>query len=330
MFKDNNYIVHVATNTDCDFDYCDKKINLGLSRNPFSFKNISALIKLRKIIKKDNYDIISCHTPVGGFLGRCCIIRNKVNTKVFYTVHGFHFYKGSGLLSKLYYLIEKYLSKYTDCLIVMNDEDYIVASRKFHCPVYKINGIGYDDKRLLVKNKNLKNELGLDNYFIVTYIAEVSKRKNQLKLIQELKKYDLEKEKIKILLIGDSIIKGFEKKLNNNIMYIDFVNNVGDYLYMSDMIISSSLQEGLPLGILEAMCFKKRIIALNIRGNNDLLKDYPKGIMVSNIKELVREIINNKDIEDDNINYDISKYHINKVIKTVKKIYNYFLKEKLK
>ncbi len=95
IFKNNDYIVHVATNSSCKIDYCDKKIGLRLARHPFSFKNIRALIKLRKIVKKEKYDIISCHTPVGGVLGRCSIIGRKNKPLVFYTAHGFHFFHGS-------------------------------------------------------------------------------------------------------------------------------------------------------------------------------------------------------------------------------------------
>ena len=281
MFHDNGYIVHVATNSDNKIDYCDKKINLNIKRNPFSIKNIKAVFKLRKIVKKENYDIISCHTPVGGFLGRTCVIHQKLNTKVFYMAHGFHFYKKSKKINWiLYYPIEKFLSRFSTGIITMNNEDYELAKKKFHCPIYKINGIGLNEDRLMVlrDKKELIKELNLDGYFIVSYIAEISKRKNQLKLINELNKIDLEKEKIKVLLVGDSIIKNFKDKINNkNIIYIDFQNVIGDYINISDLIISSSLQEGMPLCILEAMWFNRSIIALDIRGNNDLIINNKNG-----------------------------------------------------
>ena len=125
MFKDNGYKTYVITNTDKRINFCDNKIKLDFKRNPFSFKNIKALFKLRIIVKEEKFDIISCHTPIGAFLGRSCIIKQKLNTKVFYICHGFHFYKGCNIINKIiYYPIEKYLSKYSTCIITMNDEDY--------------------------------------------------------------------------------------------------------------------------------------------------------------------------------------------------------------
>lgn len=163
---------------------------------------------------------------------------------------------------------------------------------------------------------------------MATYIAEISKRKNQVSLINELNKYDLEKLKIKVLLIGDSLINKFEDKINNkNIIYIDFQNNVCDYINISDVIISSSTQEGLPLCILEAMHFNKRIIALNIRGNSDLLHDYPNGLLVKDVEELVYELVKKK--KNKNVQYDISKYKIDNVISDVCGIYNKYLDGKL-
>ena len=111
MFKDNGYIVHVATNSLEEIPFCDKKINLKLSRNPYKFTNLIALRNIRKLVKDEQYDLISCHTPVGGFLGRASLIgrRNKINTKVIYMAHGFHFYKKSGILNWIfYYPLEKF------------------------------------------------------------------------------------------------------------------------------------------------------------------------------------------------------------------------------
>ena len=137
MFKDNGYIVHVATGSSKQIKYCDKKINLNLKRNPYSFLNFLATFKIRKLLKKEKYDIISCHTPIGGFLGRCASIGKKNKPKVFYTAHGFHFFKGAKITNWLiYYPVEKFLSRFTDAIITMNEEDYKVAKKKFHCDIY--------------------------------------------------------------------------------------------------------------------------------------------------------------------------------------------------
>ena len=309
MFQDKGYIVHVATNSLEEIPYCDKKIDLKLKRNPYSISNLLALKNIRKLVKEEQYELISCHTPVGGFLGRMAVIgrKKKLKTKVLYTAHGFHFYKKSGLISWiLYYPLEKFLSRYSDCVITMNEEDYKIAKEKFHTDVYKIHGIGLNKERLKLKEKNIRKKLNLNNKYIVTYIAEISKRKRQLEFLEKLKDHKIDRD-IVFLLIGDSNIKNVDKEIKkySNVKYLGFKQNIGDYIRISDLIISPSSQEGLPQNILEAKYFKKNIVGMNIRGISDLLKD-GSGILVNNLDELIDKIIEVKhnSIKCKNVNID--------------------------
>lgn len=331
MFKDEGYIVHVATNSSDSIEYCDKKIGLKLKRNPFHFDNIISFFEIRKLVKKEQYDVITCHTPMGGFLGRCAVIGTKLKTKVFYTAHGFHFYKGARKINWLvYYTVEKILAKYTDALLTMNNEDYELAKKKFNCDVYKINGIGMNSKRLELDNEDIRKELNLNGKFVVTYIAEISRRKNQKKLLKELKKYDLEKENIVILLVGDirdKRNKDFAKYVSKykNVIYVSFKNNVGDYLNTSDLVIFPSKQEGLPLSVLEALYFNKMVISFNIRGCNDIISNGINGILVPkyNMKSMVEELIKYKNNSEKRIiSNNIDKYKIEKVLPMIKNIYD--------
>lgn len=332
MFQDKGYIVHVATDSTEELPYCDKKINLKLKRNPYSISNLLALKNIRKLVKEEKYDIISCHTPVGGFLGRAAVIgrKNKLNTKVIYTAHGFHFYKNSSPISWIiYYPLEKYLSRYSDCVITMNEEDYRIAKEKFHTDVYKINGIGLNIDRLRLKEKNLKRKLNLNNKYIVTYIAEISKRKRQLEFLKRLKKHQIDKDII-LLFIGDINIKNVEKVFSkyDNVRYLGFKENIGDYIKISDLIISPSYQEGLPQNILEAKYFKKTIIGMNIRGTKDLLED-GSGILVDSLDELIDKIeeVKNNNIKCESTNID--KYLLKNVKKEIKVIINKYIENKL-
>jgi glycosyltransferase EpsD len=108
---------------------CDNQYTIPMARSPFTLHNFRAYKELKTILLHD-YDIIHCHTPMGGCLAR--LAARKDRAKVIYTAHGFHFYKGAPWLNWLiYYPIEKYLVKYTDCLITINQEDYYFANQKF-------------------------------------------------------------------------------------------------------------------------------------------------------------------------------------------------------
>lgn len=131
---------------------CSHSFAISIARTPFSIKNILGYFELKKIINQNQYDIIHCHTPMGGCLGRLAAKKlwKKNKVKIIYTAHGFHFYKGAPLFNWLvYYPVEKFLSKYTDVLMVINEEDYQLAqSKKFKArEVIKFDGVGVNLER---------------------------------------------------------------------------------------------------------------------------------------------------------------------------------------
>ena len=80
-----------------------------------------------------NFDLVHCHTPMGGALARLAA-HNTHTGPVIYTAHGFHFFKGAPLINwMIYYPVECYLSRYTDVLICINVEDYKRCEKAFLC-----------------------------------------------------------------------------------------------------------------------------------------------------------------------------------------------------
>ena len=96
-FKEKGYEVHVTTSNDENevFPYCDVKHTVCMERSPFKLNNIKAIFQMKKILSEEHFDVIHCHTPMGGVVTRIAAKNTrKHGTKVFYTAHGFHFCKG--------------------------------------------------------------------------------------------------------------------------------------------------------------------------------------------------------------------------------------------
>jgi len=108
-FKENGYEVHVATNGNEDIPYCDKKHVVPFERSPFKLNNIKAIRQLKKIVDAEKYEIIHTYTPMGSVVTRLAAISARKNgTRVIYSAHGFHFFKGAPMLNWLiFYPIEK-------------------------------------------------------------------------------------------------------------------------------------------------------------------------------------------------------------------------------
>lgn len=292
-FKKQHFIVHTATNSNKELSGVDKTFNISIKRFPFKYGNIKAFFQLKKIIEREKYDLIHTHTPTGAVLTRLASIKysKKNNVKIIYTAHGFHFFKKCPFINYIiFYPVEKILSKYTDLIVTINQEDYKFAQQHFKTNIQYIPGIGFEPekfKKTLTKKQQeifrKQNDLNPEDY-VISYIAEISNRKRQLYLVDALRNMELTNEKF--LLIGDNSRanklrkKILKYKLEDHVKVLGFKNNVGDYLDISDLVISVSKQEGLPLNIMEAMYKKKPIIVTDCRGNRDLIQNHDNGIVI--------------------------------------------------
>jgi len=115
----------------------------------------------------NQYEMIHCHTPVGGALARLAAREARKNgTKVIYTAHGFHFCQGAPLQNWLiYYPVEKWLATNTDCLITINEEDYRRAvQHRFKAKnIEHVHGVGVDVHRFKPVEKAYKEKLSKEN-----------------------------------------------------------------------------------------------------------------------------------------------------------------------
>lgn len=133
-FKNEGWQVDYCSAGEEIVQNCDNQFSISIARSPFNLRNIMAYKELKKILYENSYDIIHCHTPMGGVLARLAAKKlwKKHKVKIIYTAHGFHFYKGAPLLNWLvYYPVEKYLSHFTDIIVTINEEDYEKAKTSF-------------------------------------------------------------------------------------------------------------------------------------------------------------------------------------------------------
>lgn len=295
-FKDLGYEVHVASNGTNKMSNVDRKFNVPFERQPIKANCWEAYKVLRELVKQNHYEIVHCHTPMGAVLTRlaCMRLKKTDEVKVLYTAHGFHFYKGAPLINwALYYPIEKWLSRYTDCLITMNEEDFSAAvNHKFKSEkIAFVHGVGVDIERFKPRSEQMKEllrkEYGFNiTDFILIYVAELTPRKHQDLLIEMMKKLTIKIPEVKLLLVGNGelekqykqIVK--ESKLSDHIFFLGYRQDVHRLMGLSDLAVSASRQEGLPVNVMEAMATGLPLVVTDCRGNRDLVKNTINGYVV--------------------------------------------------
>jgi len=235
---------------------------------------------------------------------------------------------------------EKILAHCTDTLITTNKEDYDLAKNKFKTDVRYVPGVGIDPKKFDIsmtqqQKTDLRKSLGLkDSDFVMIYPAELNKNKNQKMLIDVMEIISKTHNNIHLLLPGKDNMNGYHQKIAkeknlNNIHFLGYRNDIPQLMKISNLAVSTSLREGLPVNIMEAMYVGLPIIATNCRGNRDLIKNGLNGYILesndqnglANKVAYLEKRIDARDRMARNNNKLISNYLLAKILTSMHGIY---------
>lgn len=350
MLLNAGHTVEVACNIDVASvpDYCRvlklKVHNIPFSRSPLSKDNFTAYKMIMHLIETEHYDIVHTHTPNASACVRlACRKLRKNGLKVFYTAHGFHFYKGAPLKNwLLYYPVEKICSRWTDVLITINQEDYEIAKTRMHAKrVEEIPGVGIDLSRFTdckIDRNIVRNEFGISpDEKILIYVAELNVNKNQsslLKMLTELRKIRTD---VKLLLVGkgdnEANLKNKcrELQLENRVIFAGYRSDVPALLKAADVAVPSSIREGFGINIIEAMACRIPVVAYDNRGHRTIIRDGENGYLVPQgdykaMAEKVCLLLDDQTLAGkivDTAYAELSKYTSDYVVDIMRGIYNF-------
>ncbi len=294
-------------------------------RSPFSKEVKVSIQQLEKLMLEEKFDLIHCHMPMSGVVARKAAwnVYKKTGRKVpvLYTAHGFHFYSGAPLKNWVYYPIERFFSRYTDRLILINEEDYNRA-KKFPVrgSVERIMGVGmnlgkfegYEKQNYQVASEELydgetdireKYGIGEENYIVVS-VGELTTRKNNILMLNAMA--ELRDLNLTYVMCGsgpvEEELKAKAKELNieSKVVFTGYTTEVLSILRQADCFVFPSFQEGLPVAVMEAMAVGLPVIASRIRGITDLIDHTKGGYLVDGFEPVdyavkIRRIFTEKD-----------------------------------
>ncbi|MCW9706773.1 glycosyltransferase family 4 protein [Fodinibius salsisoli] len=346
-FKEQGFEVHVAFYGDEGIPHADKVWNIPFGRNPFSKSNIVALRKLWGLFKEHRFDVVHCHTPIAGLITRLtAVMYRSKGTNVLYTAHGFHFYKGAPLKNWLTYLpAEWILSLVTDGVITINREDFDYLHRyHFASGKHKINGIGLDPERLKVNGTDnrskLRSEIGFsEDEFLVLYIAEFIDRKNHRFVIENIPYLIQENPELTFLFAGRGVLQDEMEALvrtlqvEDHVKFLGFREDIGRFLEIADMGISSSKHEGLGLGVAEMMFNQLPVVVSNDRGHRELVDHGSNGFIFEQdnseqFRYYISKLYRDKSLREKvgkAAKESMDKFMVDKSLEQMTRIYNQYL-----
>lgn len=262
-----------------------KEYNISLYRELNPIKDIKGLWQVLKIIRKEKPDIIHCHSAKGGFIGR--IAGFLTHTKTFYTPHAFSFLSTQSKLKKSIFLFLERLAKLDSYLLACSSSEKDLGISLVH----------YSSKKALVwsnsvpdaKNVIPPKEIPTSPY--ICYIGRPSYQKNPFFLVNVIREVHKKHPDILFYILGvgyyspdletmQQMIKDYQ--LDNTIILLPWLNHDETMGYVKNALfyLTPSRYEGLPLAVIEAMSLGKCIVASDVLGNKDCVKNNHNGYLL--------------------------------------------------
>jgi glycosyltransferase involved in cell wall biosynthesis len=268
-------------------------------------KDLVALLKLYNICRREKIDIIHTHSSKAGILGRWAAAFSKVPF-IIHTIHGWGFHSRQNSLKKKFFIaLEKLSAGITDRLIAVSRANIATGIE---------NGIGTKKKYTLIRSgikpsrfrdgevniAGLKRELKLEeDAKIVGMVACFKPQKAPLDFISVAKRITETRPGIQFLLIGDGSLRpkveGLIKKLSleKKVILAGWRKDIPRILKTIDLLVLTSLWEGLPRVFPEAMASGLAIVATKVDGAPEAIEEGVNGFLVApgDIDGMVEKII---------------------------------------
>lgn len=257
-----------------------------------SLFDLLCLFQILKIVRKEKPDLIHCHSSKGGFLGR--IVGAICRVQTCYTPHAFSFLSTQKKINKGVYVFIEKITRFRTYLLACSCSEAKLAK----------DTVGYAERYIRIWSNSVpdasgcaaKIEQNREQQYIST-IGRPSYQKNTLFLLSVVKEIVSRGKDIKFCILGVGHyspkleeVKQFIKKnkIEKNILLLPWLSQTETHKYIlnSEVYVSTSMYEGLPLGIIEALSLGKPIVASNVYGNTDCVEDGKNGYLLNLEKDI--------------------------------------------
>jgi len=274
------------------------------------------LIKLIRLMGKNHYDIVHTHTTKAGILGRIASRMTGVPV-IIHGLHGSTFQAfNSGLLNWLLFLFERLTGRFTDAYISVSkvlSEKYIekgIGKKENYYTVY--SGMELEtfyNVREKIDCEKKQRELGINSkHFVIGNVARLEKRKGHKFLLDAFQKIIMRRKDcpLKLLIIGEGDERGNlenyvrELNLGEKVIFTGYREDVEELMALMDVFVLTSLREGLPRVLVQAAAVGIPLVAFNVDGVPEIVKDNHNGFLIrtKDVEKLANRIVKYIDNRD--------------------------------
>jgi len=253
-----------------------------------------AFWKIYKIIRKEKPDIVHTHTAKAGTLGRlAALLYNLTKVKgkrcrVVHTFHGHVLHSYFGRVKTWSFIwLEKILTLFTDKIITISEslkkelvERFRIAPEK----KFSVVELGFELDELLKLPK--KVDSSCVNIGIVGRLVSVKNHRMFLRVAKNIESHKREIGPVRYVVIGDGKLReelaNYAKELGiaDIVEFKGWVKDLRKIYEDLDIVVLTSLNEGTPVSVIEAMAAARPVVATDVGGVKDVLQDGENGYLI--------------------------------------------------
>ncbi len=272
---------------------------IPVSRNYNIFRHTVSFFRMLRLFRRERFQLIHTHTPVAGLIGRVAAWMAGVPVVV-YTAHGFYFHDRMGFaVKKLFIWLEKLAGMLSDVIFVQSEEDWREAAREGVAPEDKLihigNGVDPDQFGDNVTSRDRADrikEFGIEGETVVGYVGRIVYEKGVRELIEAAGRINRKFPRTRFIMVGDPLPSdrdgcleeinrmrrelGLEEVLD----LTGYRKDIPQLMSIFDIFVLPSYREGMPRSLIEAMASGLPVVATDIRGCREEVKNEVTGLLV--------------------------------------------------
>jgi len=263
----------------------------SLLRSISPIQDLLALLELTKLLLAEKPEILHTHSSKAGILGRLAAALAGV-PHVVHTYHGFGFHdRQPPLVKALYVLLERLCARFTDVLVFVSRSNVAYAAAhgitRPEDAVLIRSGVALAGLPAPVDAAKLKMSAGVGMHKpVVISIGNLKPQKNAGDFVSAAKLVAAGSPEARFVFIGDGPQRGaleakaFTAGLEGKVLFLGWRRDAAQWLAAADVFVMTSLWEGLPRALVEAMRSGLPSVCYATDGVTDLIQDGVNGYLV--------------------------------------------------
>ena len=286
--------------------------------------DLKAYLEIKKYLINNEIDLVHTHSSKAGFLGRIAAHAAKVPV-IIHTAHGFSFHEFQNpVVHRIYVALERFSAKRSHALIACGENvmEYGLLNKIGNREKYFVihAGVDLDLYRNARFDKNAylqKHGLNSAN-FTVGMVGNLKKQKNPIEFVKIAKRVLDTDPDVQFMFAGDGPLRKkveqilYNYNIEHKVKFLGWIKDPEFFMNVVDVFLLTSLWEGLPCTLPQAIASKKPCVATNIDGNKEILKNLDAGFLYApgDTERAANIILNIKNINPRKIIFNINKEHI--------------------